>query len=54
MMPLSTLKPGQSAVISRLSGDEQLAMRLREMGLLRGTTVTFIRSAPLGVLQLFQ
>lgn len=48
MIPLSTLKPGQSAVITRLPGDEVLAMRLREMGLLRGTTVTFLRSAPLG------
>jgi len=48
MIALSTLKPGQSAVITRLPGDEVLAMRLREMGLLRGTTVTFLRSAPLG------
>lgn len=48
MIALSTLKPGQSAVITRLPGDEMLAMRLREMGLLRGTTVTFLRSAPLG------
>jgi len=42
------LKPGQGAVISALPGNEVLAMRLREMGLLRGTTVTFLRSAPLG------
>ena len=48
MIALSTLKPGQSAVITRLPADEMLAMRLREMGLLRGTTVTFLRSAPLG------
>jgi ferrous iron transport protein B len=48
MITLSSLKPGQSAVVSRLPGDEQLAMRFREMGLLLGTTVTFIRSAPLG------
>ncbi len=48
MIPLSTLKPGQSVVITRLPADEQLAMRLRELGLLRGTAVTFIRSAPLG------
>ena len=45
---LSELKPGQSAVVTRLPADEQLAMRLCELGLLRGTTVTFIRSAPLG------
>ena len=48
MLPLSSLKPGQQAIITRLPVDEQLAMRLREMGLLLGTTVTFIRSAPLG------
>ncbi len=48
MIPLSELKAGQSAVVSRLPGNEALAMRLREMGLLRGTTVTFLRSAPLG------
>lgn len=48
MIPLSQLKAGQSAVVSRLPGNEALAMRLREMGLLRGTTVTFLRSAPLG------
>jgi len=48
MIPLSALKPGQSAVITRLPGEGVLAMRLREMGLLRGTTITFLRSAPLG------
>jgi len=48
MIPLSSLKPGQQAVISRLPADEQLAMRLREMGLLIGTRVTFVRSAPMG------
>jgi ferrous iron transport protein B len=48
MIPLSQLKTGQSAVVSRLPGNEALAMRLREMGVLRGTTVTFLRSAPLG------
>ena len=48
MIPLSTLKPGQSAVITELPGEGVLAMRLREMGLLRGTSITFLRSAPLG------
>lgn len=45
---LSDLKSGQSAVVRGLPTDELLAMRLREMGLLLGTTVTFVRSAPLG------
>ncbi len=48
MTSLTTLKPGQSAVITRLPADEQLATRLREMGVLRGTEITFVRSAPLG------
>jgi len=48
MTLLSTLKPGQRGVITRLPADEQLATRLREMGVLRGTEITFVRSAPLG------
>jgi Fe2+ transport system protein FeoA len=48
MTSLTTLKPGQRAVITRLPADEQLATRLREMGVLRGTEITFVRSAPLG------
>jgi ferrous iron transport protein B len=48
MTCLSHLKPGQVARILGLPADEQLAMRLREMGLLRGTEIVFIRSAPLG------
>ena len=48
MTPLSSLKPGQRGVITRLPADEQLATRLREMGVLRGTEITFVRSAPLG------
>lgn len=48
MINLAKLKPGQSGVITKLPGEEVLAMRLREMGLLRGTTITFLRSAPLG------
>ena len=48
MTLLSDLKPGQSAVVTGLPADVQLATRLREMGLLKGTGVTFIRSAPLG------
>lgn len=48
MSSLSTLKPGQSAVIMKLPADEQLATRLREMGVLRGTAITLVRCAPLG------
>ena len=45
---LSDLKPGQSAIVTGLPADIHLATRLREMGLLKGTGVTFIRCAPLG------
>lgn len=48
MNRLSDLKPGQSAVVTGLPADENLAIRLREMGLLKGTGITFIRSAPMG------
>lgn len=48
MISLSSLKPGESAVIARLPLDGTLATRLSEMGLLRGTAVTFVRCAPLG------
>ena len=48
MPRLSELKPGQSAVVTGLPADIQLATRLREMGLLKGTEITFIRSAPFG------
>ena len=45
---LSDLKPGQSAVVTGLPADVQLAIRLREMGLIKGTEIAFIRCAPLG------
>jgi ferrous iron transport protein B len=48
MLRLSELKPGQSAVVTGLPADENLAIRLREMGLLKGTGIVFIRSAPMG------
>lgn len=48
MMTLAKLKPGQSAVITQLPGEGVLAIRLREMGLLRGTSVTLLRIAPMG------
>ncbi|HUG17810.1 MAG TPA: FeoA family protein, partial [Planctomycetaceae bacterium] len=32
--PLNTLRPGESAVIAEIAGDDSLAMRLMEMGLL--------------------
>lgn len=48
LIPLSELEPGQVASISQLPEAQLLANRLREMGLLRGTEITFIRKAPMG------
>lgn len=47
-IPLTTLQPGEIGCIKQLPGDHLLANRLREMGLLLGTEITFIRKAPLG------
>lgn len=47
-IPLSELQPGDRAIIATLPKDETLANRLREMGLLPGTEITFVRRAPLG------
>jgi ferrous iron transport protein A len=46
--PLSQLQPGDRAVVRALPEDHLLAARLREMGLLCGTEVTYVRKAPLG------
>lgn len=48
MPTLDDLKPGTKAVVEDLEGDDLFAQRLMEMGLLEGTTVEFIRRAPLG------
>lgn len=45
---LSDLLPGDSAVILRLPDGIPSLTRLRELGLLPGTKVQFVRRAPLG------
>lgn len=45
---LSDLQPGDRAIIRALPKEQLLAMRLREMGLLCGTEVMYVRKAPLG------
>lgn len=45
---LSDLLPGDSAVILRLPDGIPSLTRLRELGLLPGTRVQFVRRAPLG------
>lgn len=46
--PLTDLTPGKSGRIQRLEGQGATRQRLQEMGLIRGTTITFVRVAPLG------
>lgn len=45
---LSDLIPGQEAKVVAFVGDLERTKRLREMGLLPGTKVKFMRWAPLG------
>lgn len=45
---LSELQPGAWAVIAQLPDGMPSLTRLREMGLLPGTRVQFVRRAPLG------
>lgn len=48
MIPLDALKPGEKAVIRQIAGTTAEERHLMEMGLLVGTPVQFIKSAPLG------
>jgi len=45
---LTQLESNEEGVIIELPRDECIANRLREMGLLPGTTIVFVRRAPLG------
>lgn len=45
---LSDLAPGSHAVVVGFHGDVEPMKRLREMGLVNGTRVRFLRWAPLG------
>ena len=47
-MNLSQLEPGRSALIVSIEGDDVLAVRLMEMGLLDGEEITAIGRAPMG------
>jgi ferrous iron transport protein A len=48
MRSLDQLKPGEAGVISSLSGEEDVLLRLMEMGIIEGTPVTMVRYAPMG------
>jgi ferrous iron transport protein A len=45
---LDSLQPGESVVVQSLDCDPEAGARLMEMGLLPGTPIQFVRSAPLG------
>ncbi|MGV3721745.1 MAG: FeoA family protein [Actinomycetota bacterium] len=45
---MTELAPGQSGRIQRIDAQPGARQRLQEMGLIRGTTVQFVRAAPLG------
>jgi Fe2+ transport system protein FeoA len=47
-LTLDRLEPEQQAQILALRGAPDRLQRLREMGLLKGTTIKFIRWAPMG------
>ena len=45
---LDRLAPGESAIIQGIDGDGPLVRRLMDLGLVPGTPVRYVRSAPLG------
>lgn len=50
-IPLETLdqlRVGQSAVIDDIDGDDAIAVRLMEMGLIPGESIEMLGAAPLG------
>ena len=48
MRSLNQLQPGEAGIVSELTGEEDVLLRLMEMGLTEGTPVTVVRFAPLG------
>jgi ferrous iron transport protein A len=45
---LSTLKPGDSGVIKKISGDESFSQRLISMGILPDVEIKLMKIAPFG------
>ncbi len=48
MTTLDKLQPGECGRVVKIDGVDGISVRLREMGLVPGRVVQFIRSAPLG------
>jgi Fe2+ transport system protein FeoA len=47
-MKLSELKMGESCRVVSVDGDDSLTRRLMEMGVIPGTVIRVVKSAPLG------
>jgi ferrous iron transport protein A len=45
---LDTLKPGDRARVADIAGDDAVAIRLMEMGLIEGEEIEHLGAAPLG------
>jgi Fe2+ transport system protein FeoA len=48
LTPLSSLRPGESAVIEKLDGSPEVMLHLVELGLVPGEKITLLRTAPWG------
>ena len=48
MFALSSVKPGQTVKVERLSGGGAVRRRIMDMGIIRGATVLVRKVAPLG------
>jgi ferrous iron transport protein A len=46
--PLSDLEPGDVCAVSRVMGASSLRRRLLDMGIVKGTRLEVVRTAPLG------
>ncbi len=46
ILPLSSLKPGQQAVVDHLDMPEDMSLKLIELGFCPGESIRFIRKAP--------
>jgi len=45
---LSELKPGEKGIVERVTGTKEIRRRILDMGIVKGTEITVIRTAPLG------
>jgi ferrous iron transport protein A len=46
--PLARLAPGEGGLIARIDADPTITRRLMELGLVPGTEIEMVRTAPLG------